>query len=94
VTQHDIDCEQALRKLFDFIDYELGDDERDAMQRHISTCRSCSSAMSMPTARPAAPPKDACQAEGWLDRDNGHGIAQPASADAQASRMPVSVCLS
>jgi anti-sigma factor (TIGR02949 family) len=41
VTQHDIDCEQALRKLFDFLDHELEDDERDAMQRHISTCRSC-----------------------------------------------------
>lgn len=42
MTQHDIDCEQALRKLFDFIDHELDDgDERDAMQRHLSVCRSC-----------------------------------------------------
>jgi anti-sigma factor (TIGR02949 family) len=41
MTQHDIDCEQALKRLFDFIDQELDDDERDAMQRHLSTCRSC-----------------------------------------------------
>ena len=41
MTQNDIDCEQALRKLFDFIDHELDDDERDAMQRHLSTCRTC-----------------------------------------------------
>lgn len=42
MTQHDIDCIQALRKLFDFIDHELDDDdERDAMQRHLSACRSC-----------------------------------------------------
>jgi anti-sigma factor (TIGR02949 family) len=41
VTQKDIDCEQALRKLFDFVDHELDADERDAMQRHLSTCRSC-----------------------------------------------------
>ena len=41
MTQKDIDCEQALRKLFDFIDHELDADERDAMQRHLSTCRSC-----------------------------------------------------
>ena len=41
MTQNDIDCEQALRKLFDFIDHELDDDERDAVQRHLSTCRSC-----------------------------------------------------
>jgi len=41
VTRHDIDCEQALRKLFDFIDHELDDDERDAMQHHLGACRSC-----------------------------------------------------
>jgi anti-sigma factor (TIGR02949 family) len=41
VTEHDFDCEQALRRLFDFLDHELEDGERDAMQRHLSTCRSC-----------------------------------------------------
>lgn len=41
MNRHDYDCEQALRRLFDFLDHELADDERDAMQRHLSTCRSC-----------------------------------------------------
>jgi anti-sigma factor (TIGR02949 family) len=41
MTKHDIDCEQALKSLFDFLDHELDDAERDAMQRHLSTCRSC-----------------------------------------------------
>ncbi len=41
MTRHDIDCEQALRRLFDFLDHELDDEERDAMQRHLDTCRSC-----------------------------------------------------
>jgi anti-sigma factor (TIGR02949 family) len=41
LTQHDIDCEQALRSLFDFLDHELDPQERDAMQHHLSTCRSC-----------------------------------------------------
>lgn len=41
MTRHDIDCEQALRRLFDFLDHELADDERDAVERHLQTCRSC-----------------------------------------------------
>lgn len=41
VTQHEYDCEQALRRLFDFLDHELDGEERDAMQRHLHTCRSC-----------------------------------------------------
>jgi anti-sigma factor (TIGR02949 family) len=41
LTRNDIDCEEALRKLFDFIDQELDGDERDAMQRHLATCRGC-----------------------------------------------------
>lgn len=41
-TQRDIDCEQALERLFDFLDHEIGDgEERAAMQRHLATCRSC-----------------------------------------------------
>lgn len=41
MTQHEIDCEQALARLFDFLDHELGEDEREAMQHHLATCRSC-----------------------------------------------------
>jgi anti-sigma factor (TIGR02949 family) len=41
MTSHEIDCEQALRRIFEFIDHELDGAERDAMERHLSTCRSC-----------------------------------------------------
>lgn len=36
-----IDCERALRQIFEFIDHELEGDEREAMQRHLDTCKSC-----------------------------------------------------
>jgi anti-sigma factor (TIGR02949 family) len=36
-----IDCEQALRQIFQFIDHELVDDERVAMEQHLHTCKSC-----------------------------------------------------
>jgi len=41
VTKHEIDCEKALQQIFQFIDHELGGDEREAMQRHLHTCKSC-----------------------------------------------------
>jgi anti-sigma factor (TIGR02949 family) len=40
-----IDCEQALRQIFEFIDHELGDSERKVMQHHLHTCKSCFSRM-------------------------------------------------
>lgn len=40
-----IGCEQALRRLLEFIDRELSDDERDKVERHLHTCRSCFSRM-------------------------------------------------
>lgn len=40
--RHAIDCEQALSRLFDFLDHELENgEERSAIQRHLDTCRSC-----------------------------------------------------
>jgi anti-sigma factor (TIGR02949 family) len=41
MNRPDLSCEQALHRLFDFLDHELDEPERDAMQRHLSTCRSC-----------------------------------------------------
>jgi len=41
VTKHEIDCEKALQQIFQFIDHELGGNEREAMQRHLHTCKSC-----------------------------------------------------
>lgn len=36
-----MDCEQALARVFEFIDHELNARERDAMQTHLHTCKSC-----------------------------------------------------
>lgn len=36
-----IDCEQALMRIFELIDHELKGEEREAMQHHIETCKSC-----------------------------------------------------
>ena len=45
MTKHEIDCEQALKQLFEFIDRELPEDRRDEMQHHLHTCKSCFSRM-------------------------------------------------
>jgi anti-sigma factor (TIGR02949 family) len=41
MTDRQIDCEQALKQIFEFIDHELGSDDREAMQRHLHACKSC-----------------------------------------------------
>ena len=35
------DCEQALRTLYSFLDGELTDERRAAIQRHLSECSPC-----------------------------------------------------
>lgn len=45
MAPEEIDCEQALRRLLEYVDRELGDDERAGMERHLRTCRSCFSRM-------------------------------------------------
>ena len=41
----DMGCEQALKRLLEFIDRELPDNEHDSVERHLRTCRSCFSRM-------------------------------------------------
>jgi anti-sigma factor (TIGR02949 family) len=41
MNPQDMSCEQALLRLFDFLDHELEAGEREAIQHHLSTCRSC-----------------------------------------------------
>lgn len=41
----DIGCEEALKHLLELIDGELSDSERDDVERHLRTCRSCFSRM-------------------------------------------------
>jgi len=36
-----IDCERALKWVFEFIDRELTDADRAAMDSHLHTCKSC-----------------------------------------------------
>jgi anti-sigma factor (TIGR02949 family) len=45
VTPEEMDCEQALKHLLEYVDRELGDDVREGMERHLRTCRSCFSRM-------------------------------------------------
>jgi anti-sigma factor (TIGR02949 family) len=39
--RHAIDCEEALRRLAEYLDRELGDLSRAEVERHLDTCRSC-----------------------------------------------------
>lgn len=41
MTKQEIDCELALKQLFEFIDHELPEGRRDAVQQHLHTCKSC-----------------------------------------------------
>jgi anti-sigma factor (TIGR02949 family) len=41
VAVNNIDCAQALKRLIEFIDRELADADRDVIERHLQTCRSC-----------------------------------------------------
>lgn len=36
-----IDCEEAIRRLAEYLDGELADREEAAIERHLETCRSC-----------------------------------------------------
>jgi mycothiol system anti-sigma-R factor len=40
-----IDCEEALRRLFEYIDAELADELRREVDHHLERCRSCFSRM-------------------------------------------------
>lgn len=41
MTKEQINCEQALKQILEYIDHELGEHERTAMQQHLHTCKSC-----------------------------------------------------
>lgn len=44
-----IDCEEALRRLFEYLDAELHGDEQRVMQQHLERCRSCFSRLEFET---------------------------------------------
>jgi anti-sigma factor (TIGR02949 family) len=39
--RHDISCEEALRRLFDYLDRELEPHAHGEMEYHLARCRSC-----------------------------------------------------
>jgi anti-sigma factor (TIGR02949 family) len=45
MTKQQIDCEQALKQILEYIDHELDEHEQAAMQQHLHTCKSCFSRM-------------------------------------------------
>lgn len=36
-----IECEEAIRRLAEYLDGELQEGEADELERHLETCRSC-----------------------------------------------------
>ena len=38
-------CDEALKRLLEFIDRELSESDHDSVERHLRTCRSCFSRM-------------------------------------------------
>ena len=36
-----IECEEAIRKLLEYLDGELDEVDRSRMERHLETCRGC-----------------------------------------------------
>jgi anti-sigma factor (TIGR02949 family) len=42
---NDMGCEQALKRLVEFIDRELPDSEHDSVEQHLRVCRNCCSRM-------------------------------------------------
>lgn len=41
LEQQNIDCEEALRRLAEYLDHELGDAPDAEVKKHLETCRSC-----------------------------------------------------
>ena len=40
-SEKEINCEEALRHLFEYLDKALEDDMQHQMEQHMSNCRSC-----------------------------------------------------
>ena len=45
MTKQQIDCEQALRQILEYVDQELGEHDHSLMEQHLHTCKSCFSRM-------------------------------------------------
>ncbi|MFO1362243.1 MAG: zf-HC2 domain-containing protein [Burkholderiales bacterium] len=45
MTKQQIDCELALKQIFEYVDHELGEHEHAWLEQHLRTCKSCFSRM-------------------------------------------------
>jgi len=45
MTEKEINCEQALKQILEYVDHELDDGSRAEMEHHLHTCQSCFSRM-------------------------------------------------
>jgi anti-sigma factor (TIGR02949 family) len=45
MMKEQIDCEQALRQVLEYVDHELGEHDHSLMEQHLRTCKSCFSRM-------------------------------------------------
>jgi anti-sigma factor (TIGR02949 family) len=45
MTKRQIDCEQALKQILEYVDHELGEHDHTLMEQHLRTCKSCFSRM-------------------------------------------------
>ena len=41
----DVGCEEALKRLVEFVDHELPGSEHDSVEQHLRICRNCCSRM-------------------------------------------------
>ena len=56
-----IGCEEALKRLLEFIDGELSETDHDSVEHHLRTCRSCFSRVEFETRL-----KQRLSAPGWV----------------------------
>ena len=45
IEQKKIDCEEAIRKMLEYLDNELEHQDHESLEEHLNSCRSCFSRM-------------------------------------------------
>jgi anti-sigma factor (TIGR02949 family) len=45
IEQKKIDCEEAIRKMLEYLDNELEHQDHESLEEHLHSCRSCFSRM-------------------------------------------------
>lgn len=75
-----IDCTSAVRRLWDFIELELPDPEREEMEEHLAFCRRCCGEVEFAeelrtflrdSAQPSLPPDAETRLTTFIDQIEG-----------------------